>query len=467
MNEFSDANWFSLQQSIKDGNVIPIIGPDALMVEPKDQPGSTPEPFYRQVAADLLKAFQLEPRSETLEHTWALHKAVNSILANKSGPGIEQRIRREVSRLVAHYSEHVQPAESLRQLVGISAFSRFVSLSPDNLLERAMTQFDPSSEIRVSTFSPRDASESLADLSSLRQGERGVFQILGSCTSVGSGFAMHEEDALEYLYRLQSDAARRFASILSELRRRDKLLIGCNFPDWFGRAMLRLVNDNRLYAKDTQEFFCPSSSDSDLSAFLTQYSPNTLGFEGRTDNFIKQLAESFATSPSPSTSSSKLQPINRSSGGPTVFVSYASENAEAARRIADTLLSLGFSDVWLDKKKLIGGDDWSDRIEEAIEKTDFFLPILSREADARREGVFWDEWRSALERARRIKDTYLLPVGIDSDPPVKNAYHRISDGDTAGFFDKHLIHAPCGVLKSEDREALQERSRRFQEASHG
>lgn len=213
MNDFSDANWFSLEQSIKDGNVIPVIGPDALMVEFKDQPGSSPEPFYRLVATDLLKTFKIEPKAEILDHTWALYKGVTAILANKSGPGIEQRIRREVSRFVAHYSNIVQPAESLRLLVGIPAFTLFVSLTPDNLLERAMALSENSQEVRVSTFSPRDASVSLADLSVLRQGERGIFQILGSCTNVGSGFAMHEEDALEYLYRLQSDYARRFSNM--------------------------------------------------------------------------------------------------------------------------------------------------------------------------------------------------------------------------------------------------------------
>lgn len=260
MNDFSDASWFSLEQSIKDGNVIPVIGPDALMVEFKDQPDTSPEPFYRLVTADLLKTFQIEPQAEILEHTWALHKAVTAILAKKSGPGIEQRIRREVSRLVAHYSNLVQPAESLRLLVGIRAFTLYVSLTPDNLLERAMALSENSRKVRVSTFSPRDASESVADLSRLSHGERGIFQILGTCTNVGSGFAIHEEDALEYLFRLQSDAARRFANILSELRRRELLFIGCNFPDWSGRTMLRLVNDNRLFAKDTQEFLCPAKN---------------------------------------------------------------------------------------------------------------------------------------------------------------------------------------------------------------
>jgi TIR domain len=437
-----------------------------LMVVYEDQNGNKQtQAFYRLVAADLLKAFQIEASTELLDDTWSLHKVVSTILASKGGSGIEQRIRREISRLVSYYLNQSEPAESLKSLANIQAFSFFVSLTPDNLLEQAMVKPDNNNTIRVCTFSPRDASETLDKLDYLRQGERGIFQLLGTCISIGTGFAMHEEDALEYLYKLQSDSARRFANILSELRRRDLLFIGCNFPDWLGRAMLRLVNDDRFFAKETQEFICPVSKDLGLNTFLTQYSPNTLAFDGQPYEFISKLAESFGTfSPTAKTPSLQKPP---SSTGPTVFVSYASENGNAAKIIANTLLNLGFSDIWFDKKKLRGGDDWSDRIIEAINKTDFFIPILSKEADNRREGVFWDEWQSAIERARRIKDTYLLPVGIDSEPASKSRYQRISDGDTAIFFDKHLIHAPDGNLSADDCDALRERCRRFMEKANG
>lgn len=461
---FDNADWFSLQQSLKDGNVIPVIGPDALRVEVTDPDGNTQiQPFYQLIAAELLKSFQVQVEAGLLEQTWALHKAVNRVLAQKGGPGIEQRIRREVSRLIAHHGAQVRPAESLRQLAGIGAFSLFVSLTPDDLLKRAMQPNAESATVRVNSFSPRDASESLADLALLRQGERGIFQLLGCCGNAASGFAIHEEDTLEYLYRLQSDAARRFATLLSELRRRDKLLIGCNFPDWLGRAMLRLFNDDRFYAKDTSEFLLPHADDAGLKAFLSQYSPNTLGFDGSPNAFIAQLAQNFPaiSQAAPPHSSA------RQTGGPSVFVSYASENAVAARRIADALLNLGFSDVWLDKKKLLGGDDWSDRIEDAIETCDFFMPLLSKQADNRREGVFWEEWNLAAARAKRIQDAYLLPVGIDSEPPVKSSYQRIGDGNTRVFFDKHLLHAPDGFFKTDDHDALKERCRRFREASGG
>ncbi len=65
MNGCSDANWFSLEQCCQDGNVIPSVGPDALMVEYEGQT----VPFYRLVTKDLLRNFQIEPDPEILQHT--------------------------------------------------------------------------------------------------------------------------------------------------------------------------------------------------------------------------------------------------------------------------------------------------------------------------------------------------------------------------------------------------------------
>lgn len=462
---FDSADWDLLIQALEDGNVIPVIGPDALVVEYTDLDGnSQTQPFYRLIATDLLNLHQLPLDSDLLNQTWVLHKAVNLVLAKEGGQKIEQRIRREVSRFIAQRSAQVKPAASLRQLACIGAFNLFVSLTPDDLLKRAMANDDDAADIRVNSFSPRDASESLADLSPTRQGERSIFQPLGAYGNVASGFAIHEEDTLEHLYRLQTDAARRFNDLLYELRHRDKLLIGCNFPDWLGRAMLRLFNDERFYSKNNWEFLIPHSGDAGLKAFLTQYSPNTLGFDGPTDSVIEKLAQHFPAEAAPT-----IQPkpaAARPSGRPTVFVSYASENAEAARRIADALLNLGFSDVWLDKKKLIGGDDWADRIEDAVETCDFFMPLLSAEANSRREGVFWEEWNMAVRRARRIQDAFLLPVGIDNEAASKARYSRIDDRETRVFFDKHLFHAPNGFFGTDQQDALQERCRRFREAAN-
>ncbi|WP_150047923.1 MULTISPECIES: toll/interleukin-1 receptor domain-containing protein [Methylomonas] len=462
---FADADWLALEQSLSEGNVIPVIGPDALLVEYADAAGIVQTaPFYRLIACDLLQTFGMDAEAAGLQQTWALHKAVDWILASQQGRRVEDRIRREISRLIGQYAGQVRLADSLQRLAEVGAFSLYVSLTPDNLLERALQSGESGPSVPGNSFSLRDSSAALAGMHALQPGRLGVFQMLGNSANFIGGFAIHEEDTLEYLYRLQSNPAGPFKTLLAEMQRRDKLLIGCNLPDWFGRALIRLLNDERLYSKATFEYLSPSISDLGLKSFLTQYSPNTLSFDGPTEGFIDLLWRRFPRRAAPTAASTR--PI-MTSGGPSVFVSYASQDAVSARLLADSLFGLGFAEVWLDQKKLIGGDDWSDRIEDAIENCDFFMPLLSAQANARREGVFWQEWNLAVARSRRIQDAFLLPVGIDAEPAGKSRYPRIAAGETRAFFDRHLLHAPQGVFDAEAQAALRERCRRFPDDERG
>jgi hypothetical protein len=281
-----------------------------------------------------------------------------------------------------------------------------------------------------------------------------------------TGFAIHEEDVLEYLFALQSEASRRLPIALPELRRRDLLFIGCGLPDWIGRSLLRLLSDDRLFTKSKQEFFSEGLSDPSLTAFVSGFSPNTMFFQGEPSTFVEELAKRWSdVRPAPDRQKppeTRTHPTLRA-GGPTAFLSYASENRDAVRRLADLLMTAGFSDIWLDQKKLIAGDEWSQRIDEAINKCDFFIPILSREANARREGVYWEEWDKALERSRRIPDEFIVPVGIDAVPPSNSAYPRIANTKFTAFFSRHLAHAPDGNLSGKGIDEFRERVRRFNE----
>jgi len=57
------------------------------------------------------------------------------------------------------------------------------------------------------------------------------------------------------------------------------------------------------------------------------------------------------------------EPPNGTVTTPTgaVFLSYASQDAEAARRICDALRVAGI-DVWFDQSELRGGDTWDRQI---------------------------------------------------------------------------------------------------------
>jgi TIR domain-containing protein len=74
-----------------------------------------------------------------------------------------------------------------------------------------------------------------------------------------------------------------------------------------------------------------------------------------------------------------------------VFLSYARENTEAARRIADALRSHGV-EVWFDQNDLRGGDAWDQKIRRQIGECALFIPIVSEHTQARGKGYFRLEW---------------------------------------------------------------------------
>ncbi len=96
-----------------------------------------------------------------------------------------------------------------------------------------------------------------------------------------------------------------------------------------------------------------------------------------------------------------------------VFLSYASEDAEAARKICDALRAAGV-EVWFDQSELRGGDAWDRRIRAQIKDCALFVPVISENTQARAEGYFRLEWKLAVDRSHLLADDhpFLFPVVI-------------------------------------------------------
>ena len=100
-----------------------------------------------------------------------------------------------------------------------------------------------------------------------------------------------------------------------------------------------------------------------------------------------------------------------------VFLSYASEDAQAAGAICEALRSAGI-EVWFDQNALRGGDAWDAAIRRQIRECALFVPIISSNTEARGEGYFRLEWKLAVERSQLQADgeAFLFPVAIDATP---------------------------------------------------
>ena len=105
-----------------------------------------------------------------------------------------------------------------------------------------------------------------------------------------------------------------------------------------------------------------------------------------------------------------------------IFLSYASQDADAARRICDALRAAGL-EVWFDQSELRGGDAWDASIRKQIKECALFVPVISANTNAREEGYFRLEWKLAVDRSHLMAEdkTFFVPVilGDISEPTAR------------------------------------------------
>jgi TolB-like protein/cytochrome c-type biogenesis protein CcmH/NrfG len=138
-----------------------------------------------------------------------------------------------------------------------------------------------------------------------------------------------------------------------------------------------------------------------------------------------------------------------------VFLSYAREDTDAARRIADALRGFGV-EVWFDQSELRGGDAWDAKIRGQIKTCALFLPVISTTTQTREEAYFRLEWKLADDRSQLMAPgkPFIVPVVIDDTPEAgavvpdsfsRSQWTRLAGGEPSSAFIeqvKRLLEAP-------------------------
>ena len=143
-----------------------------------------------------------------------------------------------------------------------------------------------------------------------------------------------------------------------------------------------------------------------------------------------------------------------SSPARAIFLSYASQDADAARRICDALSAVGI-DVWFDQSALRGGDSWDASIRQQIKACALFVPIISANTQAREEGYFRREWNLAASRTLDMAEdkAFLLPVVIDATLDARARvpekfrevqWTHLPGGEAAGAFAERVLRVLTG-----------------------
>jgi TolB-like protein/Flp pilus assembly protein TadD len=131
-----------------------------------------------------------------------------------------------------------------------------------------------------------------------------------------------------------------------------------------------------------------------------------------------------------------------------VFLSYTAQDMQTARTIFDALQAAGI-EVWFDRSQLRGGDAWDQKIRREIQECALFIPVISSNTAARREGYFRLEWDLADQRTHMMarNRAFIVPVCVDTTPET------IADVPES-FQRAHWTRLPAGAATPEFTEHI-------------
>ncbi len=407
--EMTEREWDKLVNLILEGIVVPVLGPELLLVP---ENGETTR-LYDMWGSALAAQTQIA-RPENARR-WTVYDVAN-LLSQRENAG---EVAYDIDDVVRRRAWPIPAA--LQSLARIQDFSLYITTTFDHLLFQAMTEARKDTEVEQIKFTPRGV-KSAVDLPNHFHHDRspGVYHLFGATSPTDGTFAKTEDDLIEYSWSLL-DQQYAPENLYDFLQKKTVLLLGCNMPDWLGRFFIHAINGRRNQ-EAINMYYVSLTCEPGLSDYLNRKRAKVVSSISPVD-FVEQLYTRWQAR-----SKSNVVSAEAGSTGPAgefkpgaVFLSYASEDRAKVRTIRDQLEANNI-DTWLDERELPTdpGNEYLLTIRENIRKAAFFVPIISRALDQTGPGprFVWREWRMAEDASmeRRKEDRYLQPLVIDDTP---------------------------------------------------
>lgn len=381
-NRLNESGWARLLEEIDRGNVIPVLGHElfTLTVEGKEWP------LREYILQKMRERLGVEDSvSDFAELSYEYNiRAWDRI---QSEPYYETtRILQEVAGL------EVEFLPELQELLSIEKFRLVLSTSFDDLALKAMENFWGKGKVKRLSYEKRSCKEDIDDLS-----KPCLYQMFGKAGAVPHEFVLTEDDLLEFLH-YWLDENYRPKRLSNVLREKYLLVIGCNYPNWLFRFFFHSLKfSSRSSSTDKVGMLADSRLDKSLVDFLSRMNA---GVHEDARAFIRELVK-------------RWKAFRGVEDQKEIFISYASEDYEQARRVAETFQNLGVA-VWFDKKSLEPGDAYEAMIKQNIQESKIFVPVLSQSVVNCGRRFFKREWKWANDELElRFPEKFIYPVVID------------------------------------------------------
>lgn len=381
-NNNDEPLWDKLIQQIIDGNVIPVIGADLLIVNSSN--------LHKFIIDGLAKTFGVSKQVNSFsELVYApeyknkfkpdnIYYQVNKIFAGKSFPA----------------SEH------LRRLLSIRQFPFIITTSFTPVIEQAMQNIWKD-ELRVMKFNNNPSENSdIKDGADLRKPT--IYYMFGKVGAGAHKYVLTDIDLLDFVSSwLSNDNKARPRNLCNELKDKYLLMLGNTYSDWLFRFIWYSMRKPDLVGHGMLAY---DTLDESLINFLERTNTFTKQnisdvIDQILDRLDKKLKENEATK------------FNKPKENMDVFISYSRSDTQVAEQLYKALTAQG-KRVWYDQNNITAGGLFMDEIRKAINTAQYFVPILTPniEKEKRESHVYRNEWDTAIEHAISMGRTYIIPL---------------------------------------------------------
>lgn len=399
-----EIDWSILLNSIEEGLVVPVLGPDLVRIEEEGKSYSLDGWLVRQ----LEKQNFLEAGSPTPA---TLHEAIWRILGgNAARKRNALQIRNDLAKLMAALPD--KPPAAYEQLAKIAPLTLFVTTNMDGLLESALNRvrYNGVAHTKSIYYGPKQPL-SKKDLvtAEIPRDSTMIFHLFGEFRVGGEG-VLTDHDLLEYLLAMHT--MERPEKLLQVLSKSYLLFIGCGHSDWLARFFFRSTKQTHLV---DQAFGMQMISDSrtpsepELRDFLQHVDTPEIQIDprGNPAQFVNELYTRWQELHP--TVQAEFKPPPDKMPDHSVFISYMREDIDAVRRLKAGLDAAGIVS-WFDKERLRVGDFFTPEIQEAIARSTCFIAVVSQHTGSVEKSYFISEWRFAIEQSKHWSRKFILPV---------------------------------------------------------
>ena len=399
------------------------------------------------VGNEILLDTKVEPSGDI--HTYYLKK-VNEIMGanyssyheialGKQEPDNPVRELINAGKLGFDDANLVSP--QLTSLLSTKLFTTVLTTTTDGLLEAVMKKVWPKEgELRVVNIYDKDSMDKFRNaIKSCREGQRycqpTLIYVFGKMHKLNWSlpYVRTEPDAISLIEKWIRMDVEGDNGVLEFIKSKRILALGCKYDNWYFRFFWYILTGekDRGHYKGSGEvaFDLDSKEKSEirLQQFLDRMS---ICREDNATLLIEKIVDLF-------TNETTIAPFKhlicgkRLGGG--VFISYSSKDALPACQLFMQLQDK--YSVWLDNARLYGGDNYEEKIEDAISASKVVITILSPNVAADYPAVkkeldkengekdipfYTKEWLIA----KQMKDKIFIPLAINGYN-LRADYHKV------------------------------------------